>query len=195
MLHTSSEQLRTFPVMAAADNLFEQRSAMRLLDDGTIQGDMTLSTKGSVSSTIRDTFSGITPEEYPQIVERALQRRDEAGTGTLRVVPEFSDASGPDISAHWTSPKLISMDDDIVSMKLPNGFTPLPFTNLNDDITNEKRVTPEILGQSTVHKLITLIVPDGYKVLHLPKNVSYDDGNLGYAVVYKQEGQNIVADQ
>ena len=194
VLHTTSGELAQFPVSQAQANRYEQTSNLTLDIDGTLSGKVEASGSGTISSVMRNAFAGVTSEQQPQVVRNMLDNTNEPGNGTMTLAPDFVEAAGPFLSAEWSSPKLVPMDD-VTSLKLPSGVTFYALANLKGVVSPETRLTPEVVGASEIHKRVTLNLPDGLNVLRLPKDAQGDDATFAYKVTYQQQGQQIIADQ
>lgn len=192
VLHVATGKLVTTPVTRATDDTAHSRVDLTIKADGSISGKSFIFATGDWESAFRRQVAAVPAGGRDKFVTRWLGD-SQKGDGIFI-------SSDPN---QLETPFTFSVNyqiKDAVSLQSPGAFpVPRGFTYSaihqaisTGDLNSPKRRTPYKCGSATLSEEISLQLPQGVKVLALPKDISHKDKTLSFEATYKQDGQKIL---
>ena len=175
------------PKALADQNQYLLNSVATLSPDGTLSGESEMKFLGNRNRLARGRFNSDTLE---QIANQMLSGTLEGGTGTLKT----SDLDNLDqpvtVKGKWDSPYAVNIGKQVY-LTTPTGIDAHSPLELRSYIVPGKRLYPLLAGAKEFSWNYTLLIPDGYKVSHLPENSHFSNATGDYSSSYKVEGRSI----
>ncbi|MBS0185542.1 MAG: DUF3857 domain-containing protein [Proteobacteria bacterium] len=180
------------PLLKAEKNTYENKNSIEILPDGTIQGKSILKATGAYNAQIREGFyqASLTGAAF-----YFLEATREGGKGEF-ILPQNPLDFSPlfSVNGQWVSPKALAIDK-VVCFWAPLGLNIITPQSLNADLTSRKRLYPFRTLPSQLRWVYEIKIPEGYKILSLPKNVSLENSGGFYKSIYKKEKDKIFITQ
>ncbi len=172
-------------------NTSTMKMIIHIHEDGSADGETVNEETGILSSGMKAYMAHVEPNMEDYIVRSIIARSGFTGTGTL-IKGDFQDLSDRYIYGakyHITN---------IANMPGPGGFliTPifshvLPLTYATAILSTPKQTIDSICFGGISSEEYVFVFPKNVKILTLPKDVHFDNGEERYDSTYRQEGKKI----
>lgn len=168
----------------------ETHTTLKLQKDGSIGGTSKAQTFGHLQVNSRTSQAQYKDKNPESVVNTLLHRFLESGKGTM-TVPDPTDLDGPwVITAEFELDPMVNVPGPS-ALAIPVGLAPGHIKWISMAPPNLNRKFPD--GCLTTHYIehIALDVPKNTIVLHIPKNVSFKQGNTHYTAQYTHKAKTI----
>lgn len=186
---TALNKLGRTPILTADDHAMKSEVRMRLNDDGSVIGVSQTTSTGWVEDDERQTHFDWMTQRHRMIKTR-LESYREIGDGDIQNV-DPQDFSQPFVERTRFKLEPMANLPGPAAITMPTG--PLPFS-LGDYVLKKPEVElniPRYCVNRTIEQRHTLTLPDGVKVLYLPKDLRFQNTLTEYAASYEHQGQDI----
>ncbi len=189
---TDAGRLGRTPELTPAQSRYHARLRTSLDVSGTITGHADFEMSPTAEAYVRGLIAEASSLE--QLAGQAIAATPEGGAG-IYVASNPRDLSQPlQLSADWTSPRVLNRLGDAMTLQVPQGVGPLAMSGLRDllrQTASGPRRTPAWVGARDYRWDVALAVPDGWHIARLPRDVVFDNDIGRYEAHYRAEGQTI----
>lgn len=185
------------PVYPSVKNKISSTSAITLMEDGSIRGWERTTAKGQTDMYLRSVYRLIRPDRLKGYMEIALNSRYPGLQVESVQMSDLDDLDAPvDLKVDFSCPDYGSNLGNMMTLPLPSeGFS--AYAALVGSI--ERQYDFHLGYNMAVEKVLTLSIPEGYKVASLPRDESLvhelgtferryeelDDSTIKYSVSFK----------
>jgi transglutaminase-like putative cysteine protease len=178
------------PQADATRDAFLQTARLKVLPNGSVEGNITASSGGYIEHYWRSILAGIMPEQGPQVAANILAGYTETGQGTLANSAMRDLQQSFKFESTWNSPNLVTLEDG-GSFPLPTGAGLYKLGNFAGLISQAKRSQPLLLIAAKLEFRTTLELPKGWSFARTPKNQSIDTPVGSYSSTYSVKGSTL----
>lgn len=179
-------------VLAANANQQTMQSSIKIAEDGSAQGEVTVSVNGHFAANARANFREMLTQEDADVVKAALQAQGVTGTGTLNRDDPAPLRDSYKYSSKFTARNFISLPGAGALTIQPLFYNEAPISSYVgiavQDIDAEIDTTCS--GGNSSEEYIYEF-PKGVKILSLPESVKWENAFLSYVASYKQQGNTV----
>ena len=195
VLHVASGKLATTPKGGVNDNTAHSRVELILKSDGSIAGKSSIATTGDWEGAFRAQIAAIPAGAKDKFVTRWLGNAQK-GDGTYIASDPNQLETALSFSASYQIKDAVTLQSP-GAFAIPRGFTYSAIHQAvsTGDLNSPTRKTPYKCGSGTMSEEISLQLPEGIKVLALPKDIAHKDKTIRFEATYKQEGQKILVNR
>jgi transglutaminase-like putative cysteine protease len=180
---TPEGEVRTTPPSGPQTNRYALDSEIRMLPDGTLQGEAHMHLSASLDSGMRSAVANAATSR--DLVDRLLAYDPEGGSGALTTSNPRDLAHPFDISATWTSPHGVTFQGPHAYMTVPAGIDVESPARLRQYLSPSGKRRHGLLANSGDYRWTTSItLPATVSVISLPPDIDFSNAAGSYAVNY-----------
>lgn len=190
---TGKAKLVTLPTVNAAQNQVHVQTKVALSKDGTLKGESKTENTGVYELIVRSIFSRVNKGTESQVASQVLTMNGQPGTGSYSYT-DARDLTKPfGFTGQFESPDYAQMSGPS-AMRIPLGLGNINgISGILHSVTLPKRNLPMLVGGGYEEEITILTMPEGAKVIALPKPVTKENVLGRYQSSYIQSGQTITA--
>ncbi len=184
-------ELAKVPILAPEITRLVDSSFISIGDNKKLKGKAIVYTYGYYNTLIHDAYKNVKTEDRDLLVSRYNSRGNNTLKATNAVVQNIEKRDQPlKVSFDFELNNYISSYDDeiYVNMILDKEIT-------YGEIAKDREAPLELGFQSFDTRVVTLEIPEGYKVKFIPANVNYTSEFIEYTIEYKMENNKLVSVQ
>lgn len=179
------------PMMKASNNRVLVSVDMTLLADGRIDGKASTDMEGTPEIEARLIRFYEQNNSNESIVNNLLYRFNEIGRGDIQSTPPLDIDKPYKVDAQFQLEPIADLTRP-GAFSIPVGLAPGRIALLTILRPLSKRHFKYVCNSFTDQEHYRLNLPDGLKVISLPRDVSYVDNRIRFESQYSQEGQSII---
>ncbi|NOT64643.1 MAG: DUF3857 domain-containing protein [Methylotenera sp.] len=188
---TGKAKLVTLPTANAAQNQAHVVTKVTLSKDGTLKGKSKTENTGVYDAIARSIFSNVNKGAESQFAGQVLTMTGQQGTGSYSFA-DIRDLTKPfGFTGQFELPNYVQMSGPS-AMRIPVGLGNINgITRILRDAALPKRNFPMTAGGGYEEEVTTLTMPEGTKIISLPKPVTKENALGRYQSTYTEKGNTI----
>jgi len=188
---TGKAKLVTLPTVNAAQNQVHVQTKVTLSKNGTLKGDSKTENTGVYELFSRSIFSNVNKGAESQVAGQVLTMNGQPGTGSYSYADVRNLTKPFGFTGQFESPNYVQMSGP-AAIRIPLGLGNINgISGIFHSVALPKRNLPMIVGGGYEEEVTTLTMPEGTKIIALPKPVTKENALGRYQSTYEQSGQII----
>ena len=187
---TALNQIGHTPKMRKEDYEIDTVIAMKINDDGSIDGMSHNDFKGSVEAGYRSSRVAHAEEDPQTTINRILETSGQTGTGALKSTDPLDTDKPYSVDAEFKLDPVSNFPGP-AAMKIPMGVSINAILSETQSKPISKRTLPFVWYPSVYKEIYVIEFPAKTKITRIPENMSYHKPDIQYESTYKLKANKL----